>query len=145
MKGYDLVFADNSFFGCGNLLKEKLGIPTIVDYSAWGFFEPYNWRYGLTFPLSYIPAEPIPTTNYGIPFLGRCLNVVLYAFLQIFIKFSSAFGVPSLKDKHGIAPEKTFNQLVAETDLVLVPLDWALERPRPIPPSKSHISRLYQY
>ena len=140
LKGYDLVFADNAMMGCGNLLKEKVGIPTIVDYSSRGFNDMYNWRYGLSWPLSYIPGESFHNTDKGIPFLWRCANVFSYVMLKIFNMRLNIFGTSVLKDKYSIAPEKSFGQLVAETDLVLVPVDWALAWPRPVPPSKSMLS-----
>jgi len=145
LKGYDLVFADNSLFGCGNLLKEKVGIPMIVDYSAWGFNDAYNWQYGISWPISYVPAQPIHITKEGISFHLRCLNLLAYVYTRLFGQALTVVGTSALKTKYNLAPDKSFTQLVAETDLVLVPLHWALEWSRPVPPSKfyhSYISSL---
>jgi hypothetical protein len=135
LKGYDLVFADNSYFGCGQLMKEKVGIPMIVDFSAWGFNDFFNWQYGVTLPISYIPSDVIPTAE-DMPFLWRLANLLNFGISRLLGVSAITFGVGSLKYKHGLAQDKSFSQLAGETDLVLIPLDWALEWARPLPPSK---------
>lgn len=133
-----MLFADNTLFGCGNLLKEKVGIPSIVDFSSWGLNDLYNWQYGINWPLSYIPAHGVyKTREHGIPFLWRVANVLAYFAMNILEKGAKRLGMGSLKSKYDIAPDKSFSQIVSETDLVLIPIDWALEWPRPVPPSKS--------
>lgn len=135
LKGYDLVFADNSFSGCGQLVQRKVGIPFIVDFSAWGLGNQwFNFHYGVTWPVSFVPGEVIPSSTQ-MSFLQRVSNLLLFCASQLMGSYVS-HGVGLLKHKHSIAPEKSFTQLIQETDLVLMPVDWVLEWSRPLPPSK---------
>jgi len=131
-----MVFADNSLFGCGNLLKEKANIPHIVDFSCWGFNDIYNWQYGVIWPVSHVPADEKYDESYGITFQWRLYNTFAYLIISAIGRAATMFGTSSLKRKYGIAADKTYTQLISETDLVLIPVDWALEYPRPVPPSK---------
>lgn len=130
------MFADNSFHGCGQLVQRKLEIPFIVDFAAWGLnHDIFNVHYGIPWPVSYVPGDFIPSSTQ-MSFLQRVSNLIFFGFTQLMSPLFGQYGVGSLKHKHNIAPDKSFTQMIQETDLVLMPLDWALEWSRPLPPSK---------
>ena len=137
LSGADLVFSDNKFAACGPLLQEILRAPRRVDFASWSLNElSLTEPYGVSWPLSYIPLWRFVTSNTKMTFLQRTGNVLAYVVSKVLVYVIIDRRNDMLKKKHGIRSDVSAKQLIGEADLVLLPVDFALEWARPLPPGE---------
>ena len=128
----DIILAD-SVYPCGNLVAAKYSLPLVVV--ARRLFNGYLFGYGIPNPPSYVPGQNHPSAEVT-GFLQRARNILSYR-----ERYNWAGLIcPTFneqKTKFNIAPHESIAETLSRVDLILVQLDFPIEVPRPLLPSKS--------
>ena len=131
VRGSDLLVYAGGIY-CGPLVGEFLGIPRveIFPYPLNILLDVYH---GTPMPVSYFPQLLTDLTD-KMTFVERVTN--LFAYLGGKLVFSFLFDrtMNKLKLKFNITPERSFQEAVGDTELVIITADFALEYPLPLLP-----------
>ena len=102
----------------------------------WSFADPaHSSLYNIPNPVSYNPQEG---TGFSpqMTFLQRVRNTMSFVVKNIMYGVLVHYKFSPIAEKYQIGQGKTVAQMVGEAELFLVPVDFALEWPRPLLPSK---------
>ena len=129
----DIILTD-SVYPCGNLVAAKYSLPLVIV--ARRLFTGYMFGYGIPNPPSYVPGQNHPSAEVT-GFLQRARNILSYRERYNFFHglVCPIFNEP--KTKFNITPHESIAETLSRVDLILVQLDFPIEVPRPLLPSKS--------
>ena len=141
LKGCDFIVYDTIAFG-GVLLGEQLGIPRVEIMPM----RPNN-PFGLYFHMIPMPISYVPQLFAGfsdkMTFVERVINLGLYHAMKLFMYIVYERPMNALKVKYNIKPERSFQQAVADAELVIITADFALEYAQPLLPGmNSSVKRI---
>ena len=128
------VVVGDSVYQCSNLVAAKFSLLHVVVARRLFYAELIG--YGILNPPSYVPSESHPFAEVtGL--IQRAQN----AFSRI-SSYRTFFKVmcplyEGLKTKFNITPHESMAETLSRVDLILVQLDFPIEVPRPLLPSKS--------
>ncbi|XP_022778296.1 2-hydroxyacylsphingosine 1-beta-galactosyltransferase-like, partial [Stylophora pistillata] len=138
LKGFDLLLYD--FLGvCGALIGDRLGIPRIQVVP-----KPNNpLDHMVPTPLSYIPIMILPAGfTDKMTFLQRVANVVAYIGMRLLKDIIFARPMAALKLRYNITTERSYQETVDGTELVLIRADFAIEYAQPLLPGNIMVGPL---
>ena len=121
---------------CSSLIADKLSLPHII-ISASTLSTPTAVALGLPSPPSYVPQWGISLTQ-ELKFVDRIKNVLQWMLLNHFYIYDLCPSFNEVKTKHNITPDKTIQETLGRVDLLIGQMDFTLEHPRPLLPSKEH-------
>ncbi|RDD35917.1 2-hydroxyacylsphingosine 1-beta-galactosyltransferase [Trichoplax sp. H2] len=128
---YDLVISDR-MFACNTLFAQAIGKPNVL-YSTLGFAYARGIL-GNPYPLSYAPQMGTTFTS-EMNLLQRCINVLVYLIGEIVYRVMFDPMTENLMRKFNISTHLSGADLDYTPSLVLLPVDFALEYPRPVLPN----------
>ena len=131
LKGFDLIVYDNMAF-CGPLVGELLGIPIVEIFPSPPnlLLEVYHMA---PMPISYVPQLVTGFTD-KMTFMERVMNLGTYLVGKLFVSLTYDRIMNGLKVKYNIKPERSFQESIGDTELVIITADFALEYPQPLLP-----------
>ena len=142
LKGFDMIVYDTLAM-CAALIGELLGIPRVEIYPIAPNF-PLAFIHMIPIPVSYVPVLVLPFTD-RMTFLERVINCGAYLGGQLLMNIKFAGQMNALKTKYDINPERSFQEALRDTELVIITGDFALEYPQPLLPGlKSFRKQAYQ-
>ena len=137
LKDFDLIIHDSLAF-CGALLGERLDIPRVeimpVPPNA-----PFALNHMIPMPISYVP-QAVTGFSDKMTFPQRTINMAVYLGIKLFMHLTHGRTMNSLKVKYNIKPERSFQEAVADAELVIITADFALEYAQPLLPGKKDVS-----
>ena len=119
---------------CSSLVADKLSLPHVI-LCASTLSTPTAVALGLPSPLSYVPQVDVPLTN-ELKLVERIKNVLQWMLLYHFYIYELCPSFDQIKTKHNITPDKTIQETLSRVDLIIGQMDFTLEHPRPLLPSK---------
>ena len=127
---------------CSSLIADKLSLPHVI-ISASTLSTPTAVALGLPCPPSYLPQWGISLTH-ELKFVDRVRNVLQWMSFNHFYIYDLCPSFNEVKTKHNITPDKTIQETLSRVDLIIGQMDFTLEHPRPLLPSKErNRTRLY--
>lgn len=133
VKHADLVIGEILYL-CSALVADKFDLPHVI-ISASALSTPSGIAFGIPSPPSYVPQWGASLTH-ELRFVDRVQNVLQWMLLHVFYIYDVCPMYNGLKVKHGITPSKNIHETLGRLDLVLGQMDFVLEHPRPLLPSK---------
>ena len=133
IKHADLVVGEILYL-CSALVADKFDIPHVI-ISAATLSTPTGLAFGIPSPPSYVAQWGAPLTH-ELKFVDRVKNVVKWMLWYGFYIYDLCPMFNGLKVKHGITPSKNIHETLGRVDLILGQMDFVLEDPRPLLPSK---------
>ena len=133
IKHADLVVGEILYL-CSALVGDKLDLPHVI-ISAATLSTPTGVAFGIPSPPSYVPQWGASLTH-ELKFVDRVKNVVQWMLWYGFFIYDLCPMFNGLKVKHGITPNKKIHETLGRVDLILGQMDFVLEDPRPLLPSK---------
>ena len=131
LKGFDLIVRDGLAF-CAVLIGQKLGIPRI-EILPEPPNAPVSFMHMMPMPVSYVPQLLTGFTD-KMTFMQRVVNLGAYLGGQAMINLGFGRTLNALKVKYDIKPERSFQEAVGDTEMVIITADFALEYPQPLLP-----------
>ena len=119
---------------CSSLVADKLSLPHII-LSASTLAAPTAVAFGLPSPPSYVPQVDVPLTH-ELKFVDRVKNVMQWMSVYHLYVFYLCPLFNEVKTRHGITPDKPIQETLGRVDLIVSQMDFTLEYPRPLLPSK---------
>ena len=119
---------------CSSLVADKLSLPHII-ISASTLSTPTAIALGLPLPLSYVPQVDVPLTN-ELKFGDRIKNVLQWMLLYYVYIYEFCPSFNEVKTRHNITPDKSIQETLGRVDMIIGQMDFLLEHPRPLLPSK---------
>ena len=135
---YDLVISDRMLI-CNALFAEAIGKPNIL-YSTGGFGHSRGVL-GNPYPLSYVPLLGTSLTP-EMNLLQRCRNVMVYLVGEFMGWFMFDHAIEALSRRYNISSHLKAADFEYSPSLVLIPVDFVLEYPRPVLPNVKVIGPL---
>ena len=133
IKHADLVVGEILYL-CSALVGDKFDLPHVI-ISAATLSTPTGVAFGIPSPPSYVPQWGASLTH-ELKFVDRVKNVVQWMLWYGFFIYDLCPMFNGLKVKHGITPSKKIHETLGRVDLILDQMDFVLEYPRPLLPSK---------
>ena len=133
IKHADLVVGEMLYL-CSALVADKFDLPHVI-ISAATLSTPTGVAFGIPSPPSYVPQWGASLTH-ELKFVDRVKNVVQWMLWYGFFIYDLCPMFNGLKVKHGITPSKKIHETLGRVDLILGQMDFVLEDPRPLLPSK---------
>ena len=134
LKDFDLIVNDGLTF-CGALVGEGLDIPR-VDILTIPPNSPYSFDNMIPMPVSYVPQLFTGFTD-KMTFWERVVNLGAYLGVKLFKDVASVNQpMDALKVKYNIRPDRSFQEAVADAELVIITADFALEYAQPLLPGR---------
>ena len=133
IKHADLVVGE-MLYSCSPLVADKFDLPHVIISSA-TLSTPTGVAFGIPSPPSYVPQWGASLTH-ELKFVDRVKNVVKWMLWYGFFIYDLCPMFNGLKVKHGITPNKKIHETLGRVDLILGQMDFVLEDPRPLLPSK---------
>jgi len=133
IKHADLVVGEILYL-CSTLVADKFDLPHVIVSGA-TLSIPTGHSFGIPSPPSYVPQWGASLTP-ELRFVDRVKNVVKWMFSYGFFFYTICPMFNELKVKHGITPSKNMHETLGRVDLILGQMDFVLEDPRPLLPSK---------
>ena len=131
LKSFDLIVFD--FVGaCGVLVSQFLDIPSVTIVIG-----PPNQALS-TYHMVPLPLSYVPMHETGFPskmtFVQRVVNLAMHSVTRVLLDLFFVRSFEALKAKFGIKPERSFEEGVGDTELVIFMADFAMEFPQPLLP-----------
>ena len=132
LEGFDLIIYDGISNGAV-LIGEKFDIPRVEILP-----DPPNVPFGgfahmIPMPLSYVP-QLITEFSNEMTFVERVLNLGAYLVSKLGVSLLSYRKMDALKVKYNIKPERSFEEALADAEMVIIGADFAVEYPQPLLP-----------
>ena len=134
LKNYDLIIYDSGAF-CAALIGELLKIQRI-ELFPYPPNSPDAFYHMIPSPISYVPQLPTGFTD-KMTFKERLMNLGLYIGERLFLSIVYNRPMNALKMRYNITPERSFEEAVADVELLLIMADFALEYPQPLLPGEN--------
>lgn len=135
----DLLIYDTTSF-CAALLGECHNIP-LVELLPLSPNGPAASFHMIPMPLSYVPVLLTRFTD-KMTFMERVTNLAYYFGQKLFISMAINKPMNALKLKYNIVVERSFEEAIANVELLLILADFALEYPQPLLPGQIMIGPL---
>jgi len=129
----DLVVGEMLYL-CSALVADKFDLPHVI-ISASTLSTPTGLPFGIPSPPSYVPQWGASLTP-ELRFVDRVKNLIKWILSYGFYLYDLCPMFNGLKVKHGITPSKNIHETLGRVDLILGQMDFVLEDPRPLLPSK---------
>lgn len=129
----DLLIYDTTSF-CAALLGERHNIP-LVELLPLSPNGPAASFHMIPMPLSYVPVLLTRFTD-KMTFMERATNLAYYFGQKLFISMAINKPMNALKLKYNIVVERSFEEAIANVELLLILADFALEYPQPLLPGR---------
>lgn len=131
-KSFDLIVF-GSTGPCGVLVSQLLGIPSVTIVIG-----PPNQAISTTYHMVPLPLSYVPIRETGFPskmtFVQRVVNSGIYSVTRVILDLFFVRSFDALKAKFNIKPERSFEEGLGDTELVIFVVDFALEVPQPLLP-----------
>ena len=132
LKSFDLIVF-GSTGPCGVLVSQLLGIPSVTIVIG-----PPNQAISTTYHMVPLPLSYVPIRETGFPskmtFVQRVVNSGIYSVTRVILDLFFVRSFDALKAKFNIKPERSFEEGLGDTELVIFVADFALEVPQPLLP-----------
>ena len=119
---------------CSSLVADKLSLPHVL-ISASTLSSPTAVALGLPSPPSYVPQWGTSLTN-ELKFVDRMKNVLQWMLMYYFYIYDFCPLFNEVKTRHNITPDKPIQETLGRVDMIIGQMDFTLEYPRPLLPSK---------
>ncbi|PFX33442.1 UDP-glucuronosyltransferase 2A3 [Stylophora pistillata] len=139
LQNCDLLIYDSSSF-CAALLGERHNIP-LTELLPLSPNSPAASFHMIPMPLSYVPLLLTGFTD-KMTFVERVTNLAFYFGQKLFISMAINKPMNALKVKYNIKVERSFEEAIADVELLLILADFALEYPQPLLPGQIMIGPL---
>ena len=132
LEGFDLIIYDGISNGAV-LIGEKFDIPRVEILP-----DPPNVPFGgfahmIPMPVSCVP-QLITEFSNEMTFVERVLNLGAYLVSKLGVSLLSYRKMDALKVKYNIKPERSFEEALADAEMVIIGADFAVEYPQPLLP-----------
>ena len=131
LKNFDLVVYEGAAI-CSVLVADLLGIPRVAIFPV-SPNVPTSPFFQIPFPVSYVPVHMTSFTS-KMSFIERLTNFGVYIFSQFATQFMFSTSMSSLKEKYNITPEISYQEALANYELLIIEADFALEYSQPLLP-----------
>ena len=134
LKGFDLIVYDSLAVCPATMIGERHGIPR-VEIMPLPPNAPLAFNHMIPMPVSYVP-QLLTGFSDKMTFVERVVNLGVYFGANLLI---SAYNRPmnALKVKYNIKPDRSFQEAVADAELVMITADFALQYAQPLLPGKA--------
>lgn len=120
---------------CAVLVGDLLNIPRLVIAPGPpnAVYAPYHM---IPTPVSYIPQQ-LTGFSCNMTFIQRVINLGTYFVSKLLMDLMFAYSMSPLKVQYNITPEISYNEAIANVELVIVLADFAMEYAQPLLPGRS--------
>ena len=129
----DLVVGELAYL-CSSLVADKLSLPHVL-VSATTLSVPTAFALGLPSSPSYVPQWKVPYSDEW-SFVDRFRNVLQWTSMYTLYTQNLCPLFQNIKEKHNITPNKSIQETLGRVDLLIGQMQFGLELPRPLYPSK---------
>ena len=133
VKTADLIIGD-SFYLCSSLIADKFSLPHVTMVMT-KLFLPTMIAFGVHQQPSYVPQLLLGFAG-DLRFLQRVQNIFSWIVTHMAFHFVICPAYDEVKVKHDIAPNKSIRETLGRVDLIIGQVDFPIEVPRPLLPSK---------
>ena len=140
LEGFDLIIYDSISNGAV-LIGEKLDIPRVEILPAPPNV-PLGFAHMIPMPVSYVP-QLITRFSDEMTFLERVLNLGAYLVIKLAFSLVSYRKMDALKVKYNIKPERSFQEALADAEMVIIGADFAVEYPQPFLPGMTVLRKAF--
>nr|XP_054748735.1 UDP-glucuronosyltransferase 1A8-like [Lytechinus pictus] len=130
---FDILIGD-SFDGCDAMLSSYLGIPFIAVTTGTRYPLFNEHTYGVPTPSSYVPFGFFPFSD-KMSFLERVGSFFEHHVIASLLGWSHFGALNEVKEKHGIAPGQSIQDLLGGAELWMCMTSFAFDFPRPTTPN----------
>ena len=138
LKDFDLIVYDSISF-CGALVGELLDIQR-VEVMPVPPNVPFGFPHMISMPVSYVPQLLLGFTD-KMTFVERVMNLGAYLGIKLATKLVTGRAMNALKVKYNIKPERDYQEIVGDAEMVIITADFALEYPQPLLPGMKSFKR----
>lgn len=131
LRNFDLVVYEGAAL-CSVLVADLLDIPRVLIFPV-SPNVPTSPFLQIPLPVSYVPIHMTSFTS-KMSFTQRLMNSGVYIFSLFATHFMFATSMSSLKEKYNITPEISYQEAMANYELLIIEADFALEYPQPLLP-----------
>ena len=131
LRNFDLVVYEGAAL-CSVLVADLLGIPRVIIFPV-SPNVPTSPFFQIPLPVSYVPIDMTSFTS-KMSFIERLMNFGVYVFSQFGTYFMFTTSMSPLKEMYNITPEISFQEALANYELLIIEADFALEYPQPLLP-----------
>ena len=119
---------------CSSFVADKLSLPHVIICAS-TLSTPTAVAFGLPSPLSYVPqwGASLP---HELKFVDRIKNVLHWMLMYYSYVYYFCPSFNEVKSRHNITPSKTIQETLGRVDMIIGQMDFTLEFPRPVLPSK---------
>ena len=140
LEGFDLIIYDSISNG-GVLIGEKLDIQR-VEIMPEPPNNPFGFGHMIPMPVSYVP-QLITGFSDEMTFVERVLNLGAYLVFKLGVTLISYRKMDALKVKYNIKPERSFQEALADAEMVIIGADFAVEYPQPLLPGMTVLRKAF--
>ncbi|XP_030830958.1 UDP-glucuronosyltransferase 1-2-like [Strongylocentrotus purpuratus] len=130
---FDILIGD-VFDGCDAILSSYLGIPYIALTTSMRYPFFHEHLYGIPSPSSYVPLGTFPLSD-RMTFPERVASFIEHNFVLSFSHWVHFGALEKIKDKYGIAPDRSIADLIGGAELWLCMTTFAFDFSHPIAPN----------
>ena len=132
LKSFDLIVFGSCIAPCGVLVSQLLGIPSVTIVMG-----PPNQALSI-YHMAPLSVSYVPIRETGFPskmtFVQRVVNSGIYCVTRVLLDLFFVRSFDALKAKFNIKPDRSFEEGLGDTELVIFVADFALEFPQPLLP-----------
>ena len=134
VKTADLIIGDSEYM-CSSLVAAKFSLPHVTILMVKLSILP-SIAYGVHNPPSYVPHLHSGLAGDQFTFLDRVQNTFIRMSDYVIFHFLIYPRYEEIKVKYNIAPTKSIKETLGRVDLIIGQVDFPIEVPRPLLPSK---------
>jgi len=131
LRNFDLVVYEGAAL-CSVLVADLLDIPRVLIFPV-SPNVPTSPFLQIPLPVSYVPIH-MTSFNSKMSFTQRLMNSGVYIFSLFATHFMFTTSMSSLMEKYNITPEISYQEAMANYELLIIEADFALEYPQPLLP-----------
>ena len=139
LKGFDVIVYDSLAACPATMLGERFDIPK-VEILPLPLTAPFAFNHMVPMPVAYVPQLPTGFSD-KMNFVERVMNLGAYLGGKLFMYLVYYRPMNALKVKYNINPERSFQEAVGNTELLISTADFAVEYVQPLLPGKKNGSR----